>query len=112
MKPFFEISNALMSKCKFASKRFKITQLLWNLRSWQGFGAAHRTARQQAFFESKRYENQVTDSSLPPPPSFTPNVAISSSSSMSTSSPNIDACPSDPSSGMLHQYLTHKLENT
>ena len=67
-------------------------------RSWQGFGAAHRTARQQAFFESKRYENQVTDSSLPPPPSFTPEVS-SSSVSISSSTPDLDAAQ-EASSGI------------
>ena len=60
-------------------------------RSWQGFGAAHRTARQQAFFESKRYENQVDDSSLPPPPSAPPPNVAPASSSMSGSNPNIDS---------------------
>ena len=65
--------------------------ILINLRSWQGFGAAHRTARQQAFFESKRYENQVDDSSLPPPPSAPPPNVAPPSPSMSASNPNIDS---------------------
>ena len=43
-------------------------------RSWQGFGAAHRTARQQAFWESGRYEsNTEKDLSLPPPPEKVPD---------------------------------------
>jgi hypothetical protein len=52
-------------------------------RSWQGFGAAHRAARHQAFWESHRYE-QVTDKdlSLPPPPaSKPPETSLSSSTS-------------------------------
>ena len=43
-------------------------------RSWQGFSAAHRTSRQQAFWESQRYEsNSEKDLSLPPPPEKVPD---------------------------------------
>ena len=47
-------------------------------RSWQGFSAAHKTARQQAFWDEKvskdqRYEsNSEKDLSLPPPPEKVP----------------------------------------
>jgi hypothetical protein len=58
-------------------------------RSWQGFGAAHRTARHQAFWENQRYE-QVTDKdlSLPPPPASKPPETCLSVSNVSLSDSN------------------------
>ena len=55
-------------------------------RSWQGFGAAHRAARHQAFWDSNRYE-QVTDKdlSLPPPPASKPPEAPMPASSSNSS---------------------------
>ena len=54
-------------------------------RSWQGFSAAHRTSRQQAFWEAERYEStSEKDLSLPPPPDKVPeavNKRLRSSSS-------------------------------
>ena len=44
-------------------------------RSWQGFSAAHRTSRQQAFWEAERYEStSEKDLSLPPPPEKVPEA--------------------------------------
>ena len=44
-------------------------------RSWQGFSAAHRTSRQQAFWEAERYEStSEKDLSLPPPPDKVPEA--------------------------------------
>ena len=44
-------------------------------RSWQGFSAAHRTSRQQAFWESQRYEStSEKDLSLPPVPDKVPDI--------------------------------------
>ena len=58
-------------------------------RSWQGFGAAHRAARHQAFWETRRYE-QVTDKdlSLPPPPASKPPESCLSSSNSSLAENN------------------------
>ena len=57
-------------------------------RSWQGFSAAHRTSRQQAFWESERQQQYEAtsekDLSLPPPPDKVPeavNKRLRSSSS-------------------------------
>jgi hypothetical protein len=44
--------------------------------SWQGFSAAHRTSRQQAFWDCQRYESvSDKDLALPPPPDKIPEVA-------------------------------------
>lgn len=55
-------------------------------RSWQGFSAAHRTSRQQVFWDSQRYESSSEkDLSLPPPPDKVPEAV---NKRLKSSSPN------------------------
>ena len=45
-------------------------------RSWQGFSAAHRTSRQQAFWDAQRYEIPIIDRSRDAGPKYMKIVVL------------------------------------